>query len=341
VRTHHHPNRAVLRLISVRQTNTWLWWVSGDDATSRRPYRLRSFPVAARGAATAISKFRSLVGELRGCRLVAIPRIGRLIITISYDRLAPVLLVEADGPVRIVTMNKPEQLNAMSDDLRQALVDFWPLVATDDEAAAVVLTGAGRAFCTGGYIPNFVRNVDDVASRRRDLRTAERLVRSMISCDLPVVAAVNGPAVGLGCTIAVLADIVLLAEGTYLADTHVNVGLVPGDGGVASWPLYMSLLRTKEYIFLGEKIPAEEAVRVGMANRVVSGDRLADEAIALAHRLAEQPRQALRDTKRALNKHLNHAADLVLDFAMGAEFESFEVEEVREIAQKFLDRSQG
>jgi enoyl-CoA hydratase len=259
----------------------------------------------------------------------------------SYDRLAPVLLVEADGPVRIVTLNKPEQLNAMSDDLRQALVDFWPLVAADDEAAAVVLTGAGRAFCTGGYIPNFVRNVDDVASRRRDLRTAERLVRSMISCDLPVVAAVNGPAVGLGCTIAVMADIVLLAEGTYLADTHVTVGLVPGDGGVASWPLYMSLLRTKEYIFLGEKIPAEEAVRVGLANRVVSRERLADEAIALAHRLAEQPRQALRDTKRALNKHLNHAADLVLDFAMGAEFESFEVEEVREIAQKFLDRSRG
>ncbi|HUZ10319.1 MAG TPA: enoyl-CoA hydratase/isomerase family protein [Acidimicrobiales bacterium] len=256
----------------------------------------------------------------------------------NYERFSPALLVEERGPVRIITMNKPEQLNSMSDDLHHAIGEVWHELLSDHEARVVVLTGAGRAFCTGGYMANFIRSNQDPVMRRRDIRQAEHLAKAMIDCDLPIVAAVNGPAVGLGCSLAVMSDIVLMADDAWFADTHVNVGLVAGDGGAVSWPLMMSLLKAKEYIFLGDRIPAADAVQLGLANRVCPPDRLMEEALLLAGRLAEQPQQALRDTKRALNKHLEHAAGLVLSFALAAETESFGTEDVRKIAEGFLAR---
>jgi enoyl-CoA hydratase len=256
----------------------------------------------------------------------------------NYDQFSPALLVESRGPIRVITMNKPEQLNSMSDDLHQAIGEVWHELISDEEARVVILTGAGRAFCTGGYMANFIRSHQDPVMRRRDIRHAERVVNAMIECEIPIVAAVNGPAIGLGCSLAVMSDLVLIAEDAYLADTHVNVGLVAGDGGAVTWPLMMSLLKAKEYIYLGDRIPASEAVNLGLANRVVAKAQLMDEAMALAERLAAQPQQALRDTKRALNKHMRHAADLVLSFALAAETESFGTEDVRQIAEGFLNR---
>jgi enoyl-CoA hydratase len=258
-----------------------------------------------------------------------------------YDDLAPALLVESDGPIRIITMNKPEQLNSMSDDLHYAIGEVWHRLASDDSASAVILTGAGRAFCTGGYMANFIRSNRDPVARRRDIRHAERVATAMMACDRPIVAAINGPAIGLGCSLAIMSDIVLIAEDTYMADTHVNVGLVAGDGGAVTWPLVTSLLKAKEYLLLGDPIPAAQAVEMGLANRVVAKDSLMDEARALAERLVAQPQQALRDTKRALNKHLQHAAELVLAFALAAETESFGTEDVGRIAQQFLERKKN
>jgi enoyl-CoA hydratase len=146
---------------------------------------------------------------------------------------------------------------------------------------------------------------------------------------------VNGPAVGLGCTVAVLCDIVYIADSAYIADTHVSVGLVAGDGGAAMWPLMMSVLHAKEYLFTGDRIPAETAVRLGLANRVVPADELLAEATALAHRLAAQPAQALQETKRAVNIFLQQAAANVLPFALSAEGESFASEDVRATIDKF------
>lgn len=146
------------------------------------------------------------------------------------------------------------------------------------------------------------------------------------------------PAVGLGCTLAVLCDIVLIADDAYMADTHVNVGLVAGDGGAVTWPLLMSILRAKEFILLGERIPEDAAIQYGLANRTVPGDRLLEEARTLAHRLADQPQQALRDTKRAPNLHMQNAANMVLPFALSAETESFASEEVRRLADDLILR---
>jgi enoyl-CoA hydratase len=154
-----------------------------------------------------------------------------------------------------------------------------------------------------------------------------------------VIAAVNGPAVGLGGSLAVSSDIVLMSDAAYLADTHVTIGLVAGDGGVVSWPFMTSLLKVKEYLFTGERIPAETAVQIGLANRVVPADQLMAEALLLAHKLEAQPPQALQETKRALNLHLQAAALRVLPYALAAESESFSTPEIAQTVRKFTEKS--
>ena len=137
---------------------------------------------------------------------------------------------------------------------------------------AVVLTGAGRAFSAGGSIDEFEYYRTDFGARRKTLRNARRLVEDMLNLHLPVVAAVNGPAVGLGCTLATLCDIVFIDESTFLADPHVTVALVAGDGSAVTWPFMTSMLRVKQYLLTGDRIPAAVAVELGLANFAVAGD---------------------------------------------------------------------
>ncbi|MFI7361308.1 enoyl-CoA hydratase/isomerase family protein [Streptomyces sp. NPDC050149] len=214
--------------------------------------------------------------------------------------VSPVLTVTADGDVRIVTLNRPDRLNGVSEQLHRRLSEVWRELAEDRQARAVVLTGAGRAFSAGGDFDHLLRHHHDPELRQQSIRLDRTIQTDMLRFPLPVVAAVNGPAVGLGCSLALGCDLVLMAEDAYLADPHVSVGLVAGDGGVTLWPLLTSLLRVKEYLFTGDRIPASAAVELGLANRVVPTDDLMREALALAHRLAAQPAEALRATKAAL-----------------------------------------
>lgn len=249
------------------------------------------------------------------------------------------LLIENDGPVRILTLNNPDMLNAMTDDLHEALTDVWVSLSRDREARAVVITGAGRAFSAGGNVPAFDQLMNDPEYRRSNMRTARMLVDHILGTHLPVIAAVNGPAVGLGCSIATACDLVLMAEDAFFADPHVNIGLVAGDGGVVTWPSMMSMLKVKEYIFTGDRIPAQTALELGLANRVVPKADLLDEARALAHKLAAKPPAALQETKRALNIHLQRAALAVLPYALSAESESFTTPEMLAAAAAFRERA--
>ena len=248
--------------------------------------------------------------------------------------LSEQLTVTSDGPVRIVTLNRPESLNAVSPDMQRSLISVWSQLAADREARAVVLTGAGKAFSAGGDMDNFLVQHEDVERRRASLRNARRLADEMVGFHLPVVAAVNGPAIGLGATLAILSDIVVMSEKSYLADTHVLVGLVAGDGGAAFWPLLTGLLRAKELLLLGSRVSPQEAVGLGLANRVVPAEQLMTEATDLAKRLAALPPQAVQDTKRSLNIHLKTAMGSVLDFSLATEGESFGSPEVAEAVAK-------
>ena len=248
------------------------------------------------------------------------------------------LLVERDGPVRIVTLNNPDQMNAFSDAMHDEFAALWSRMAVDGDARAVLLTGAGRAFSAGGSIDEFEHYRTDFPARRKTLRNARRVVDDMLNLHLPVVAAVNGPAVGLGCTLATLCDIVFVDESTFLADPHVTVALVAGDGGAVTWPFMTSMLRVKQYLLTGDRIPAPTAVELGLANFAVPADALLPEATAFAHRLAALPPQAVQDTKVVLNQVLRQAAVNVLGFGLAAESQSHDTEEYRAVPEKFRSR---
>lgn len=235
--------------------------------------------------------------------------------------------VQADGSLRIVTLNRPDALNAVNDALHRGLARLWSRLSEDDEVRAAVLTGAGRAFCAGGDFAYLEELRADERSRARSMADGRELVLGMARCRVPVVAAVNGPAVGLGCSLVALSDVVYMAESAHLADPHVQVGLVAADGGPLTWPLHTSLLVAKEYALTGARIPAARAVALGLANHVAD-DPLA-EAVACAKRIAGLPRQAVESTKRLLNMHLERAVLTTLDFATAAEERSFLTEDFR------------
>lgn len=248
------------------------------------------------------------------------------------------ILVTIDGPVRIVTLNRPDHANAVNNNMHSAFARIWATLAEDGDARAVLLTGAGRHFSAGGDLAEwFETHVQNPVTRRSGMRDARRIVRDMIDFPLPIVAAVNGPAVGFGCSIAVLCDIVLMSEKAFLADTHVASGLVAGDGGAVLWPLLMSLLKAKEYLLLGERITAQKAVELGLANRVVPHEDIKAEGLALAHRLAALPPRAVQDTKRTLNLHAQRALTAILDFGISAETECFSTPEHRAAIEPFLN----
>lgn len=252
---------------------------------------------------------------------------------------APELLIEEIGAVRVVTLNRPEAMNATNEALHDALIGVWKHLATDPDARAVVLTGAGRAFSAGGDMNHFVELWDDRATRQKEIDGAGQLIREILAFPLPLVAAVNGPAVGLGCNLATSSDIVLIAESAHLMDPHVSVGLTAADGGAPSWPLLMGMLRAKEYLLTSKKIPAQQAVELGLATRMVPDADLLPEAIKVAQRLAALPPQAVQSTKRALNMHLERAISGVIDYALAREFESFDTPEHQRIVRAFLARS--
>jgi len=245
-----------------------------------------------------------------------------------YD-MPPEIDVRADGPLRIITLNRPGALNAVNDPLHTGLARLWPRLSEDHDARAAVLTGAGRAFSAGGDFGYLEELSRDAALRAKTIAHGRDLVLGMARCRVPVVAAVNGPAVGLGCSLVALSDVVYMAETAYLADPHVQIGLVAADGGPLTWPLHTSLLLAKEYAFTGARISAPRAAEMGLANHVVA-DPLG-EALACAKRIAGLPRQAVESTKRIFNLQLERAVLATLDFAMTAEEQSFGTADFRSI----------
>jgi enoyl-CoA hydratase/carnithine racemase len=250
----------------------------------------------------------------------------------------PELVIEKDGAVAVVTMNNPSMLNAFSDDMHVGMQEVWQHLALDRDVRAIVLTGQGKAFSAGGNIPSFIRSYEDPVHRRESMRGAMRLFNAMLECPKPMIAAVNGPAVGLGCSVAVSCDIVLIAEKAFMADPHVDIGLVAGDGGAVTWPSMMSILKAKYYLLTGERIPAADCVALGLANKVVPDADLMETAVALAKTLAAKPRQAMEETKRALNLHLQAAMLRVGPFAAAAEQESFSTDDIRKTIENFTKK---
>jgi enoyl-CoA hydratase len=150
-----------------------------------------------------------------------------------------------------------------------------------------------------------------------------------------VIAAAPKPAVGVGCSVIALSDVVYMAESAYLSDPHVPVGLVAADGGPVTWPLHTSLLLAKEYAFTGDRITAARAAEIGLANHVCPDDQVLSAAMGTAHKIAALPQQAVEATKRVLNLHMEQAVLATIDFALAAENESFDTDDLRANIDRF------
>ena len=237
------------------------------------------------------------------------------------------LVVAADGAVRVITLDRPDHRNATDAVLHAALADIWPAIERDVDARAVVITGAGDAFCGGGDLEWIQRLSVDDEERRRVLREARAIVTGMVACPLPVIAAVNGPAVGLGFSIAALCDLVYVAEDSYFADPHVVLGLAAADGAAFVLPHLTSLMRVKELLFTGERISASDAVAAGLATRSLPREEVVATAIGVAQRLAALPTRACQETKRALNRAVVASVAASLDHLLAAESECFTSDE--------------
>lgn len=247
------------------------------------------------------------------------------------------LRVEKADRVATVTLNRPDVLNAIDGEMHRELEDVWLDLNEDPEVQAVVLTGAGRAFSAGGDIQGMARG-DYHPLERPTVRLGRRIVLNLLEVEAPVIAALNGDAVGLGATLALFCDVIIADERARIGDPHVRVGLVAGDGGAVIWPLLCGVAKAKEYLMTGDLLSAQEAERIGLINRVVPAGRAYEEAVALARRLAHGPTWAIRWTKFSVNKVVRHLTNLVLDTSLALESLTFLTEDHREAVRAFLEK---
>lgn len=234
------------------------------------------------------------------------------------------LRIEYLDTVLRVTIDHPESpLNAVDDLLHSEFTRLFAELKREDRARAILLTGSGRAFSAGGDF-NWFPTLDDVEKLEHLRRDAKQLIWDLLDVPAPIVAAVNGPAIGLGASIALLCDTVFMAETATVADPHVLVGIVAGDGGTAIWPLAVGPARAKEYLMTGDPVPAVEAERIGLVNHVVPPDELDERALAFAKRLAAGAPLAVQYTKQAVNKVVKDALNIAFDASTALEIVTFQ-----------------
>lgn len=232
------------------------------------------------------------------------------------------LLVEVEDAVALCVLNRPDVRNAVDRPMHHELEQFLAAVRDDRDVRAVILTGAGAAFCAGGDTKAMQRRLTGDLHDPPDvpfLRGALDLVRHLLAVRQPIIAAVNGDAVGLGATLALLCDVVISSSDARFGDPHVRAGLVAGDGGCLIWPLLVGPNRAKEFLMTGRLLDAAEARDIGLVNQVVAAPEVVPEARALAVELADLAPLAVQWTKLTINKTLWQAANLVLDTGLGLE----------------------
>ena len=254
----------------------------------------------------------------------------------DYARYKTIRAVR-EGAVLILTLDRPP-MNAVDGVMHAELATIFTDVAQDREARAVVLTGAGRAFSAGGDAGWFQGLRDDPRAFDAVQVDARQIIHSLLDLEAPVIAAVNGPAAGLGATLALFADTIFMADAARIGDPHVRMGIVAGDGGAVIWPWLVGPARAKEYLMTGELLGAVEAERVGLVNHVVPASECLTRAIEFARRLAEGPILAVKWTKLCVNKLLRASVNLVLDASLALEAQTFRTEDHREAVRAFIEK---
>ncbi len=239
------------------------------------------------------------------------------------------LLLTRRSRILTISFNRPEVLNAFAAAMHIEFVDALRFAATDEGSDVIVLTGAGRAFSAGGDLARIEECIANPAEFDREAADAKRIVFTLLDIEKPVIAKVNGPAVGLGATIALLCDVIFAADTARIGDPHVKVGLVAGDGGCVIWPQLIGFARAKEYLMTGDLIPAPKAAEMGLINHAVPAAELDARVDAFCDRLAGGAVQAIRWTKTTMNLELKRIAHALMDAGIAYESVAVRSEEHR------------
>jgi len=243
-----------------------------------------------------------------------------------------------DGDLLIVTIDHPTSaMNAVDEQLHHDLWSLFRELAAERDARAIVLTGSGRAFSAGGDMSWFpqLRNPDRLHALRRE---GKQLIWNLLDVEVPIVCALNGPAVGLGASVALLCDVIVMADTATIIDPHVQVGLVAGDGGAAIWPLVLGPLAAKRHLMLGDALRADDALRLGVAAEVCPVDEVATVARRWAERIAAQPPLAVQGTKLAVNAQIKQALLTSFDVSMALEMSCFHSADHAEAVSAFVEK---
>jgi enoyl-CoA hydratase len=242
-----------------------------------------------------------------------------------------------DGGVLLITIDRPERMNATDERLHTELATVWRDVADDEATRVAVVTGAGPAFSAGGDLEMLQRMAGDYRRVAAMATEAADLVLNMLDCETPIVSAINGTAVGAGLAVALMADISIIAEDARLTDGHLRLGVAAGDHAAILWPLLCGMAKAKYYLLTADFIDGVEAERIGLVSRCVPGEEVLDTALDVAGRIAAGPQHAARWTKRTLN-HWLRAAIPAFDASVAYEMLSFLGDDVREGAQAIRER---
>lgn len=253
---------------------------------------------------------------------------------------------DEDGIVTL-TLNDPATRNAISDlPMIEAILDALKAAEADDKARVIILTGEGPAFCAGGNIKAMSEGqglVDATPARTRINYRAgiQRLPLAFEALELPVIAAVNGPAVGAGCDLALMCDIRIAGESARFAESFVRIGIVPGDGGAWLLPRVVGFAKASEMALTGDPVSADEACRIGLVSRVVPDAALLDDAKALARRIASNPPHAVRMTRRLLRQAQGQTLSSVLDMSAAMQALAHHTEDYRKTLGTMLAGKAG
>lgn len=242
--------------------------------------------------------------------------------TPDLPQFGSIALVRSGRLLRIV-LNRPDAMNAFNLELHDELPQALWFAQGDPHSDVIVLTGAGRAFSAGGDIAHIERNATTPRLFDHEARMAKRLIFTLLDIEKPVICRMNGHAVGLGATIALMCDIIFAAEGAKIGDPHVGLGLVAGDGGAVIWAQRIGLARAKEFLFTGDLIKAERAAEIGLVNHCVPAAELDDAVDAFCNRLLDGATDAIRWTKVLTNLEVKRQAHAIMD--AGIAYESLSV----------------
>lgn len=252
--------------------------------------------------------------------------------------------VALEGGIATLTLNHPESRNALGGvETIDALVGALDQLGADRTVKAIVLTGAGTAFCAGGNLSSLAEagrtaRQDPDAVRRQYTGGIQRIPLAFERLDVPIIAAVNGPAMGAGCDLACMCDIRIAGQSASFAESFIKLGIVPGDGGAWLLARVVGLARAYELSFTGDTIDAEEALRIGLVTHLVPDDELMPRALSLAARIARNPAPALRMTKRLIREGVHSRLDTVLQLSAAFQALSHHTEEHGALVTEILEK---